>query len=470
VPLSGISTGPSGTTARNIYRTTAGGSTMRLLATLANNSTTSYTDTAADASLGAALSGVYLTANTVRLTSIATGPSGTTARKLYRTTANGSILKLLDTIANNSTTTYTDTTADASLGAAVGVGTTLNIVNLTGLPLGDATVTGRKLYRTAAGGAVLKLLYTLADNTTTTFSDSSADSVLGAAAPVANTALANRVQLSNIPIGAAAVIARKVYRTAANATVLKLVVTMNDNATTTYTDISADGSLGATAPVADTSGLPQPQGQVNPGQTSLIVAGLTPFSATGGWAIVGNGEILIRYAGVSVTALTGIPASGLGSFTAAIAYNSQITAAPALKGVSGLVLPLIKGAPINIWVQRDDLTAQAARGIIEHRIADERRGEASLAALCDADLALFSAPLVSVTYATYDEKSKSGKPVTFALDSPSIHDTLTIQSVQISDVEIAPGRLGPKFTVQASSVRFSIEDVLRRLTGELEGI
>lgn len=50
-----ISTGPAGTTSRKIYRTAAGGATYLLLATVANNTTVSYTDNIADAELGAAL-------------------------------------------------------------------------------------------------------------------------------------------------------------------------------------------------------------------------------------------------------------------------------------------------------------------------------------------------------------------------------------------------------------------------------
>ena len=47
------------------------------------------------------------------------GPEGTVGRKLYRTVANGSQLKLLATIADNSTTTYGDLVLDANLGANV---------------------------------------------------------------------------------------------------------------------------------------------------------------------------------------------------------------------------------------------------------------------------------------------------------------------------------------------------------------
>ncbi len=56
----------------------------------------------------------------VNLASIPTGPSGTTARKIYRIKLNGDVTfgryYLVTTINDNTTTTYSDTTADASLG------------------------------------------------------------------------------------------------------------------------------------------------------------------------------------------------------------------------------------------------------------------------------------------------------------------------------------------------------------------
>lgn len=60
-------------------------------------------------------------------------------------------------------------------------------VALTAIPLGGALVTSRKLYRTAAGGSTYLLLATLADNTTTTYTDNTADASLGAGAPTTNT-------------------------------------------------------------------------------------------------------------------------------------------------------------------------------------------------------------------------------------------------------------------------------------------
>lgn len=56
----------------------------------------------------------------VALTSIPTGPAGVTSRKIYRTVAgDAGNHKLVDTIADNTTTAYTDNTADGSLGADV---------------------------------------------------------------------------------------------------------------------------------------------------------------------------------------------------------------------------------------------------------------------------------------------------------------------------------------------------------------
>ncbi len=60
---------------------------------------------------------------TVALSAVPIGPPGTTARKIYRTVAGdtGNYL-LLTTLSDNSTTIFSDTIADASLGAAVGAG------------------------------------------------------------------------------------------------------------------------------------------------------------------------------------------------------------------------------------------------------------------------------------------------------------------------------------------------------------
>jgi len=178
---------------------------------------------------------------------------------------------------------------------------------------------------------------------------------------------------------------------------------------------------------------------------------------------------VIRYTGKSATSLTGIPASGPGAIVASIAYSSTVTAAAALVGVTGLVEAVIRNAQIFVWIQRDDLAAQAymaaldggGDGVYEHIWSDERRSEASLRQVCDAQLELYSRPLVTVVYASRDLKTKSGKTATIALTTPAINEALTIQDVQISELGIKG--LAPKFTVTASSVRQSLEAVLQML-------
>lgn len=59
-------------------------------------------------------------------------------------------------------------------------------VELTAIPIGGAAVTSRKVYRTEAGGSTYKLLTTVADNTTTTYTDTTADSGLGASVTTTN--------------------------------------------------------------------------------------------------------------------------------------------------------------------------------------------------------------------------------------------------------------------------------------------
>lgn len=60
-----------------------------------------------------------------------------------------------------------------------------SIVDLTGIPLGPAGTTARKIYRTVAGNTGnFRLVTTINDNTTTTFADNISDASLGVSAPV----------------------------------------------------------------------------------------------------------------------------------------------------------------------------------------------------------------------------------------------------------------------------------------------
>lgn len=86
--------------------------------------------------------------------------------------------------------TYIDSAGESTPGALLTLTTTTNNqgANLTNIPLGPAPLTtARKIYRTAVGGAQLKLLTTINDNSTTTFADTTADGSLGVNAPAVST-------------------------------------------------------------------------------------------------------------------------------------------------------------------------------------------------------------------------------------------------------------------------------------------
>jgi hypothetical protein len=478
IPLSNIPTGfgGSGVTQRKLYRNSAGGG-WRLVDTIPNNTATVYTDTKPNQQLGAnppTVNGTGRAAQNLPVT-IWTGPAGVTKRRLFRrfySPATGFTgFKLVTAINDNSTTSYLDTKSNSSLGEEAPTsnttGTAQQRVPITNIPLGPPGSSGRNLYRSSAGQG-WRLLASLGTSQTS-YTDATPNSGLGAAAPGSNTATGNQIGLSQIPTGGAQVIMREIYMTRAGGAALYLALQIADNTTRDGVLNIADASLtGAAPPTTDTSGLTQPTGQVNPGSTTLIVASPAPFSPTGGWVVTGGGQVL-RYYGISGQLLTGIPGSGAGAILTTILYGQQALPCPTLTGVTGLTKPMGKGAAVHIWVERNDLlaqTEQAARdgsdGIIEYVLTDERRSEPSLITRCDADLALFSRPIITVTYATRDTKTKSGKRVRIILPSLSIDQELTIQDVAIAEIDIATG-LAPRFSVTASSVRFSLEDTLRRL-------
>jgi len=460
-------------TGRKLYRWVT--SEWRLVTTIPDNlPNLFYRDGAADASLGPARAGTGAIGtppgDQATVTVPTSGDARATGRRIYRSDA-GAPYRFLGSIGNNTATSLIDNTASVAGQAEAPTtdtsgSTSYMTVPLTNLPIGPPIVTARRLYR--GDGGPYKLVTTIANNTQTTYADTASSASLGANLPAVNTAAANQVSMT-LPLGGAGVTGRKIYRSAANAQPLLLLGGFADNTTPGITDTSSDAVLGAAAPVTDTSGLVQPSGQVPAGATSIIVANPAAFASTGGWAVVGNGEQVIRYTGKTANALTGIPATGPGSLVASVSYNSTITVAPALVGVSGVLEQILKGAPVHVWVQRDDTAAQAymasldgsGDGVYEHIWSDERRSEASLIQVCTAQLALYSRPLVTVTYATRDLKTKSGKTVTIALTTPAIHEALTIQDVTITELGIAG--LRPKFTVTASSVRQSFEAILQML-------
>lgn len=465
---------------RSIVNT--GNQVFYLVATLPN-AATPYTDKIPESSLGAGRTSSSPAigtppGNQATITIPSSADPRATGRRIYRSD-NGAPFRRLASIGNITATEYIDNTAsvatdpDAPTVDTTG-GALTCVVPLTGIPIGPAGVTGRRLYRTTAVTTELRLLATINNNTATTFTDNKTDSTLGTPPPATNTTVTRQVDLSRIPIGGAGVTVRSIYRTAANSSQLRYLTSVGDNVTTTYHDAASDSALGVNAPTVDTSGLQQPQGQVNAGSTTLPVSSASAFSASGGFAFVGNGEQVIRYTGITATALIGIPATGPGALTATVAYNSSVTTAPVLTGVTGITARgLVDGEEIHLLIVRDDLAAQAAlaaieggSGVIEHYIQDRRLSAAGATTTADAELALFNGPEIRITYTTRDTRTRTGKPVAVNLPAPvNLAGEFLIQRVQFSQFHL-PG-VPPLRTVQASSTRFSFEDVLRRLELEI---
>src|SRR3990167_8574550 len=262
--------------------------------------------------------------------------------------------------------------------------------------------------------------------------------------------------------GATGVTARKLYRTAAQATPALAAAA------------PGEASLGANAPPSAPSARPQPDGQALPGATSLTVAGTGAFESGGGWAVIGNGTQVIRYTGLSGGTLTGVPASGTGAIVAAIAYNSTITACPMLTGIpasstGSIQIALAAGDEVYLVVQRDDLAAQDTLaaligggddGIREEWLQDRRLSIAEAQARGDAWLALRSVAEGRITYACRDKTTKAGRTITVT-SLNGITGTFKIQDVRIADFSEAAARF-PTYQVEASTSRFSFEDLLRQ--------
>jgi hypothetical protein len=82
---------------------------------------------------------------------------------------------------------------------------------------------------------------------------------------------------------------------------------------------------------------------------------------------------------------------------------------------------------------------------------------------------LFAYPITTVEYSTHDPKTRSGKSVSIDLPDLGISGTFTIQVVEIDRIDVTPG-VYPRYRVTASSVKWTFEDVLRRLQLETPGV
>ncbi len=207
-----------------------------------------------------------------------------------------------------------------------------------------------------------------------------------------------------------------------------------------------------------------------------------------------TGGQYIRYGGVSGNSLISIPTTGPGSIQAAIASGTQVVGVPALTGVNsnnGVTQAVAAGSTINLWVQRDDLDAQAALALLEldengnptdgvhEHVLNYPAGTS--VALCNAfgdnELAVFARPIIGVEYPTYDLKTRVGMTVTVdtemgmfdpAIFDPKVFDIMAAFGIKgsfvIQDITITLDTPTlPRLLVKAMSVKFTFSDLLRKV-------
>jgi hypothetical protein len=331
----------------------------------------------------------------------------------------------------------------------------------------DTRVIGRNIYRSIAGdtpsGRPRFLCKSIPDNVTTSFTDTIADISLGQPLPNVNTT-GDSARLIGIPTGPGGTTSRRLYRVNASGSTYLFLATIGDNVTTTWIDTKAAADLGAEAPQFSAV-------STLAGSTSLGVRDAAQFT-TAGW--VNLGGQLVSYTGRTAASglayLTGIPPSGIGAIAADIGAGTNATAVPHLTLASGTTYAVNDGDPIRPYVQRDNASAQAAvaaveggDGIHDFVITDESlTTTAQMTAVGDADLALFASTVVTVTYQTRDPKTKAGKSVVINRTSQGWSGTFVIQRVSITEIGVG-SRLLPLYTVTASSVNLTMEDILQRV-------
>ena len=346
-----------------------------------------------------------------------------------------------------------------------GATSSVNIVNMT---YSDARIIRINLYRSKVGTSSPAYLVAGLVGSGAAYVDTKLDTDLdGQTVPSTDSCQGGALSVSGIPTSSdSRVTGRVLYRTTAGGSTLFQCAVLGDNTTTTFVDTVADEALGAVAPSVSTIGIPA-------GRTSLILTSGTGFPTTGGWAQLGS--LLIRYTSRSGNTLSGIPSSGDGSLSVAVASGDPVVVSSLLLGVTGVSAVLNVGNAINLWVQRDDLVAQNALALVELDMAgsvtdgvheyivndDSIKSDADAIAIGDAHLALYSTSVKTLRYTTLDPNARAGRLVHVNLPIEVYSGDFMIQDVSISLWEAQ--RTYPLKKVVACNVWQTVEDLLLKI-------
>lgn len=470
--VSGIAIGPSGVTSRKLYGTADGGSDLKLIATLADNSTETYTDSTADGSLGADAP----TGDTSGLAQELTPSTFVTTGVTFPT--NGAA-----TLATSAAPVFTSASYNfvaADVGAYVYIKSGTNWIagfyEIVSVAANAATLDRACASVASPTSATWGVDYSRLDAPRFTISDAVIDGTTS-----------TKFTSSGHPVGPNFV-GNTVQFTSGLGFFRQQVVVMSTSGTTATCDRSL-GTLSSTGGAAVVGGVRDTF--VAPGETTLRLATTSGFPSAG-WAVVGNGEMVIRYTSLDGNSLAGIPTSGAGAITSSIPFNAMVTAAAQLTGVpssgeGSVVFAIATGDDVDVYVQEDNLSSQAALlswlaeggfdadgfdadgfdvraqsdGVIADTLQDRRMSEGEIRARCQALLMQRSTVVERASYTVRDTKTKAGKTIDIDLPAPtSVATSLTIQQVDI--VGFTPAGT-PLYRAEASSIRYSLEDLLRQV-------
>ena len=328
---------------------------------------------------------------------------------LWRTTSGGAAFLWTGAplpVVPGTPVVYRDAAADATLGAASPAqGQSVNQAAVSGISPGPGGVTARKIYRTAANAAQLKLLATIADNVTT--------------------ALA-------------------------------------------ALDTAPDATLGANVPAVDTAGLIQQSKIVAAGSTAIIVTSAAPFPVAGGYAIIGQqvirytGVTATTITGVPATgdgALLQSVSWGTPITVAPALLGISGQGFAIRSGDPVNIVVIVNDAAAQVALA----ALIGGDGVRESLLQDGRIGTTEAGARGRALLAAHKSVLETFAHTSRDMLTGSGKVIDVNLPAPTnIVGRFRLQDVTIATFN-ARGIVPPTFTARSSSQQFTFEDLLRRI-------
>lgn len=197
------------------------------------------------------------------------------------------------------------------------------------------------------------------------------------------------------------------------------------------------------------------------GATVLSIADVTAFSINGGTVLI-NGKFKISYNTPQL-----LNANNNGT----IQLNSALPEA------------VLNGAPVVNFYQADNLESQRllakvekdangnpTNGVHAYPISDPSlKAFFQLYMRANAELELFSMPIETFKYATRDPLTRIGATVHVDLSYPPVYGDFLIQEVDIDQIHDESDTLSPRYQVTATSVRYSLDDLLLALVNGAYG-